>query len=160
MITQDRVKEVFKYVQGNLYWRINLGTRAKIGVKAGNINKGGYRNVQVDGKQYYIHRLIYLYHHGYMPKYIDHKNGKYIGDYIWNLRECTAIQNIANSVLGKNNTSGFKGVGWCKSVGKWYAKITFCGKVHYLGYYEDPSVAGKIVDDKRKELHGKFYRRC
>ena len=99
MITQERVRQVFEYVQGNLYWRINLGSRGKVGVKAGNLNKGGYYIVQVDKQQYYIHRLIYLYHYGYMPKFIDHKHGKSIGNYIWNLRPCTRSQNMANKGL-------------------------------------------------------------
>lgn len=158
MITQERVKEVFKYVQGNLYWRINLGTRAKIGVKAGNKNAGGYYGVQVDGVQYYIHRLIYLYHYGYMPTFIDHKHGKLIGNYVWNLRPCTRSENQANRGMNKNNNSGFRGVGFDKKSGKWYGRVKYKGINYELGFYDLPQDASKVVEKKRKELHGEFYK--
>jgi len=157
MITQERVKQVFKYVQGNLYWKINLGSRGKIGVKAGNLNSGGYYIVQVDKVQYYIHRLIYLYHHGYIPKFIDHKHGKSIGNYIWNLRPCTVSENRANSSLNKNNTSGFRGVLLQKSTGKWIARVKYKGVSYQLGTYKDPKNASIAVEKKRKELHGRFF---
>ena len=158
MITQERVQQVFKYVQGNLYWRINLGSRGKVGVKAGNLNKGGYYIVQIDKEQHYIHRLIYLYHYGYMPKFIDHKHGKKIGNYIWNLRPCSVSENMANRGINKNNRSGFRGVGFDKKSGKWYGRVKY-KKVNYeLGFFDEPIDASKAVENKRKELHGKFYK--
>ncbi len=159
MITQERVKQVFKYVQGNLYWRIKLGTRGKVGSKVGNLNAGGYYIVQVDKVQYYIHRLIYLYHYGYMPKFIDHKHGKSIGNYIWNLRPCTVSENRANSSLNKNNTSGFRGVMFHKKSGKWIGRFKHEGVNYDLGAYDDPVTASIEIEDKRKEVQGKFYKR-
>ncbi len=155
MITQKRVKEVFYYLEGNLYWRSNLGTRAKAGTIAGNKNAGGYYNVQVDKKQYYIHRLIYLYFYGYMPEFIDHKHGSSVGNYLWNLRSCTRSQNMANKGMNKNNTSGFRGV--FKKSSKWIARITVKGKSIQIGVYFSAKDASDAFELKAKELHGKFY---
>ena len=157
MITQERVKQVFKYVQGNLYWRINLGSRGKIGVKAGNLNKGGYYIVQIDKQQHYIHRLVYLYHYGYMPKLIDHKHGKKIGNYIWNLRPCTYSENSANRGTNKNNTSGFRGVTLNKKTSAWIERVKYKGVNYELGCYKTPDEASKAVEEKRKSLHLNFY---
>lgn len=156
MITQERVKQVFKYVQGNLYWRINLGTRGKIGVKAGNLNKGGYYIVQIDKEQHYIHRLIYLYHHGYMPKFIDHKHGKRIGNYIWNLRPCTRSQNAANQKINSKNKSGYKNVFWQKSCSKWCGVFRREGEWYYCGYFINAKDADTAVRKKLKEIDCKF----
>lgn len=157
MITQDEVKRLFKYVQGDLYWKVNLGTRGKAGYKAGNLSKNGYFVVQINKRQYYIHRLIYLYHYGYMPKMIDHKHGKAIGNYIWNLRPCTVSENMSNRQVNKNNKSGFRCVLLDKITGKWYGRVRFKGDSYLTPLKDTPQEASALIEKKRNELHGKFY---
>ena len=97
-----------------------------------------------------------MYHYGYLPKYIDHKYGKEVGDYLWNLRECTASENCANQKLSKNNTSGYKGVVWSKKSNRWLARIKKNMKEYHIGSYENILDAAKAVEEARKKLHGKF----
>jgi len=154
MITQSRVQEVFKYEQGRLFWKKSISPHSKIGSEAGRTGPGGYTQIQVDGKRYYSHRLIFLYHHGYLPIFIDHKHGKSVGNYIWNLRPCTVSQNTSNAKIGKNNKSGVKGVSIKNN--RFIAQITHNRKKYYLGSFENVEDARLVVEDKRKILHGSF----
>ena len=85
-LTQDLVRALFNYRDGNLYWKISKSYRIKIGNLAGRINKQGYRSVGINNKEYRYHRLIYLYHYGYLPKFIDHIDGNKLNNNIDNLR--------------------------------------------------------------------------
>lgn len=52
------------------------------------------------------------------------------------------------------NKKPYKGVYYCKTMGKWYAKITINGKTHHLGYFdyfEDAVVARKDAERRLKE---------
>lgn len=51
----------------------------------------------------------------------------------------------------KNNKSGYKGVSWCKTSGKWKAQITYHGKVLYLGVYPTPEEAHEVYLEFIKE---------
>ena len=72
MITQKELQEIFTYKDGQLYWKTRPSNRVKIGSRAGRTRTDGYGVVSVKGKRYYIHRLVYLYHHGVLPSIIDH----------------------------------------------------------------------------------------
>ena len=109
VITQEQVFDLFHYVDGVLYWKKRRG-RAKKGGRVGNINANGRLLTSLKGKRLYVHRVIFMYHHGYLPKYLDHIDGNPLNNKIENLRECTIIQNGYNRKINKNNATGIKGV--------------------------------------------------
>ena len=96
MITQNKVKELFTYEEGKLLWKVKKAIRTSIGEEAGTINALGYRCISVDNKRYYAHRLIFLFHRGFLPEYIDHIDGDPTNNRLENLRECTRDQNQWN----------------------------------------------------------------
>lgn len=49
----------------------------------------------------------------------------------------TYVNRIAVETIQRNNTSGYAGVSWHASVGKWQASIGFMGKTYHLGYFAD-----------------------
>jgi len=156
-ITQKQLKDEFKYIDGMLLWRRDTRNRLrKKGDVAGYVRGIGYRVVVVKRIPYFVHRLIFLYHYGYLPEYIDHIDGNKENNDISNLRECTRSQNGYNSKIPKHNTSGVKGVSWCKVSRKWTAKIKLNGKCVYLGSFWDKDVAAQIVRIERLRLHGEF----
>lgn len=57
--------------------------------------------------------------------------------------------------LRSTNTSGYTGVYWNNSCGKWYARIGFCGKSYYLGSYKDKDDAIK-ARKSGEEVHENF----
>lgn len=67
-------------------------------------------------------------------------------------------QNIANSALSKNNTSGRKGVTWDAARGLWKAQLTAMGKNLFLGRYGSVADAAAAYDAKAIEVFGDFAR--
>ncbi len=68
----------------------------------------------------------------------------------------TDILQISNHKLPKNNTSGYKGVVWDRSVKTWKAYITFKGKRYYLGSSTDKDEAIALRKSAEKEIFGNF----
>jgi hypothetical protein len=101
---------------------------------------------------------VFLYHHGYIPDYIDHINGDSLDNRIENLREATQSLNGANSKLAKSNTSGFKGVTWRKDTKKWMAQITKNKKHYNLGSFENIEAAATAYRIAAEKLFGEFAR--
>ncbi len=155
MITQERLKELFDYDEttGELVWKVKRTGGVKAGDVAGYIKKDGYRNIQVDGKKYLAHRLIWLYVHGYTPENsIDHISRQRHDNRITNLRHVTQSCNLRNTGNRVDNQSGVKGVCWIKAQGKWMAQITVAGKNIHLGCYKTLKAAAKARYDKEQEL--------
>ena len=107
---QQYLKITYSYLDGNFYYLVPAANRVKIGQKAGNLNSSGRLQISIKGKLYLVHRLIFLYHHGYMPKFIDHIDRNPLNNNIENLREVTRSENNQNVNKRKNNTSGYKNV--------------------------------------------------
>jgi hypothetical protein len=137
MITQDYVRELFHYKDGGLFWKTHRkGVRA--GSMAGTRCSNGYLHATIDRKLYLAHRLIFLYHHGYLPENdIDHIDRNRSNNKIENLREVSKSCNSRNSMQQNSTSSGVKGITWNKHTQKWKAHIATDGTSKYLGYYSD-----------------------
>lgn len=161
-MTQDEALAIWVYRDGHLYWRENRGTKMKAGDKAGCVycSRPGlqYRLIKVGGKVYRAHRIIFLMLRGYLPEQIDHIDGNGLNNDVENLRAATHSQNGSNRGAQKNNTSGFKGVGWKKNAQKWYASIRFDGKQCHIGYFDTPDAAHEAYKAAAKKLHKEFAR--
>lgn len=141
VLTQARVREVLDYdpETGVCRWRVTLSRRAMAGTIAGNITWAGYRAISIDRRNYQLHRVIWFYVHGEMPKQIDHKNGVRDDNRLVNLREATYSQNGANQRRRINNTSGFKGVH--RAGERWRARIEVNRRHISLGMFDTPAEA-------------------
>lgn len=102
----------------------------------------------------YLHRLIM----NFPDNKVDHKDGNKLDCRKANLRACTHQQNMFNAKRRKDNTTGYKGVGFLKNVGKYRARIRFNNKQIHIGHFDCPIKAAKAYDKKAKELHGEFAR--
>ena len=155
MITQELVKELFKYKDGNLIRKVRSGN-GKVGDLSGSVNADGYFQVQINGDTLLQHRLIFLYLYGYAPDLIDHIDGNKLNNQAGNLRECNKSENNYNSKIRKDNTSGIKGVSWDFSRKKWAAQIQVNRKKKMLGGFTDKQEAEKTVVAARLLFHGEF----
>lgn len=152
MLTQERLKELFNYREdGFLIRRTNEGQRGRVGDLVGCLDNTGYLTVGVDEHKYLVHRLIWFWHHGYLPEnLLDHKDRIKINNWIDNLREVGHQCNIRNIDNPKTNTSGVKGVIWSKANNKWMAFININKKQYYLGYFIefDEAVANRLAHEQ------------
>lgn len=138
MLTQEKVRELFDYRDGMLIWK-SKGKRVVVGNVAGGVSGNmGYHMVSVGGKKFCAHRVIWLWHHGYMPENdVDHINRDKTDNRIENLREVSRSCNMRNTDNLSNCTSGVKGVSFDNPSGFWMAQITVRGRSVYLGRYPD-----------------------
>jgi len=160
MITQQLLQEYFSYEDGNLYREKVLGGEA-VGKQAGwttICNGVFYKKINVFRKTMYLHRAIFLWHHGYQPKVIDHLNGDSLDNRIENLRPATQSQNCANQRLKKNNTSGIKGVQFRKDTKRWTAHVMVNRKNISLGNFDSREEAAKAYEQGSKKYFGEFAR--
>lgn len=156
---QKRLREVFEYVDGHLYWKIKPSDNVSVGDQAGTLDTNGYRKISVDGERYLEHILIWIYHNGTIPKgfEVDHKDPSMKwNNSIENLRLATRSQNNCNHNKSKRNTSGVKGVCWNKKCGKWEARVMLNGKYHSAGLHLNLIDAENAVRELRVKLHGAF----
>lgn len=115
---------------------------------AARIGKTHYAVAKIGGKTRYMHRLIMG-----SPKsrVVDHMDRDGLNNQRSNLRIATTSQNIINSDLRKNNSSGFTGVAWLKTRNKWVAYITVMQKRIYLGVFcrKEEALAARIYAEKQ-----------
>ncbi len=85
-------------------------------------------------------------HNVIMPdgKIVDHINRNSLDNRRINLRYVTHSQNMWNRSKHVNNTSGFVGVSFHKSSGKWQTSIQAYGKRKHLGKFDTPEEASSV----------------
>ena len=169
MITQKLLLELFEYKDGFLYWKTKVNYNTKIGTVAGCLNgKKSKTQRMVIGlykKSYLASRLIFLYHHGYLPECVDHKDRDQLNDRIENLRPATKGQNNANR-KSANKTSKFLGVCYTAQrikngdkvyeYYKWRAQIVLNKKVINLGSFDTEEEAAIAYNNAAKEIHKEY----
>ena len=153
--SQKKLQELFDYRDGELYWKERIGTSIDLSKPAGYIGNDGYRAIQIEGKLYKAHRLIWKYHCGKDPKeFIDHIDGNKSNNNIKNLREATRQQNSFNKITQKNNKLGIKGVS--KHRNKYAARIIINGKKKHLGMFFTIEEARLAREEAEKKLFKEF----
>lgn len=100
--------------------------------------------------------LLHRYILGNPDGYVDHINHFKTDNRKENLRICTCEENACNRGPQKNNTSGYKGVSYDKSRGKYAASIKRGDQSFTLGRFSTAEEAAHAYDRKAIELHGKF----
>jgi len=164
MLTVERLREVLSYdpETGVFTWLKTLAWRAPAGPIAGVIGghtRRPYLCIGIDRKRYHAGPLAWFYVHGEWPKgLIDHCDGDPLNNRLANLREASDSQNQGNRRLNKNSTSGFKGVYFDKSSGRWAANILKDRQKFWLGCHDTPEQAHAAYCEAAQRIHGEFAR--
>ena len=155
-LTQEYLLERFEYREGELFYRYKAGRKIMVGDKVGCRRKDGYIKTCVNSKQFHVHRLIFLMHHGYLPNSVDHIDGNPSNNKIENLRGCEHRLNIVNQKIRANSTSKVKGVTWDKVNKRWCAGFTFKDKNYWLGRFDSLDDAKECIELARELVCGEF----
>lgn len=101
----------------------------------------------------YLHRVL-------MPhlRRIDHINGDGLDNRKSNLRSATGTQNNLNRRLNRTSTSGYKGVYFHKTTGKWHACLEFQGRKISGKYHKTAEAAAHAYDGLLRSVAGEFGR--
>lgn len=161
MLTVERLREVLDYDSdtGIFVWRCAPSPQVQVGDVAGHLNKKGYVYIGIDGNLYLAQRLAWLYVTGEWPATgIDHKDLDPSHNWFSNLREATQLQNLKNVPRHKDNQSGYKGVIFDKTRGKYRAEIMTDGKRKYLGRFNTGVEAHAAYSAASLQQHGEFGR--
>jgi hypothetical protein len=164
MLTQEKAKELFSYnpEEGILRWRVRpsgRNTTLIAGYLKESPNKPTYWVVMVNYKNYKVHQIIWVYMTGEWPsRWIDHKDLDGTNNKWDNLRLATPSQNMMNTGIRKNNSTGVKGVSLDHRRGKFRVRLNVNGTALWLGYFDtlDAAKAARIV--AAQQHHGEFAR--
>ena len=154
-LSQELLQETFFYEDGNLFWKKQTGRRINVGKVAGR-DCHGYRMIGLMKKSYMTHRLVFMFHHGYLPPEVDHIDGNKSNNKIENLRAATHSENLKNQKLKSSNVSGQKNVGWAKREQRWRVRLTVDGKDKHIGYFKDRELADLVAMEACNLHHKEF----
>ena len=155
-LKKEYLLERFEYCDGELFYRYKPGSKMMVGDKVGARKSNGYIKTCIDYKQFHVHRLIFLMHHGYLPNSVDHIDGNPSNNRIENLRGCEHRLNIVNQKIRADSTSKVKGVTWDKINKKWCAGFVFNHKNYWLGRFDSLDEATEVVQLARELVCGEF----
>jgi len=184
-MTQQFLKETLTYSEdGNFYWKVDRpvehfatlrGYRVYMALYAGKFaGKVAVNEVYMEGrkplrdareilfsykgekKKFPTHKLVYLYHHGYIPDIIDHINGDYLDNRLENLQELNLQLNTSKASMFSHNSSGYRGVRYRKRDNKWIVNIKVDGKGYYVGQYKDLEYAAEVYNYVSKKIFGEY----
>ena len=87
-------------------------------------------------------------------KIVDHKNHNRLDNRCENLRVCNSAENAWNTLLRKDNRTGYKGVQAIN--GKFYAKIQVYGKYIPLGKFDTAEEAHQAYCRAAEHYFGNY----
>ena len=164
--TRDRSKKYNTYdltgeygigytTKGEPFW-FDLEDYDKIKDYCWHYDERGYVRTSINRKHVRLHRYlmgvddknIFVDHRKHPPR-DEHK----VDNRKSNLRIVTPKENVSNSSLAKNNTSGATGVFWHNEKHKWRVTFPFDGKCKHIGYFKNFNDAV----EKRKQLEIKYF---
>ncbi|ASN87072.1 HNH endonuclease [Pectobacterium versatile] len=137
MINQNEMSDVVATLfavdsesESGLIWKYAIAKRVKIGACAGTLGKDGYWAVQLKGKKYAVHRIVWYLTNGAIPDgyCIDHADGDRGNNSILNLRLATRAQNSQNARKFMTHNDLPKGVSVNKVSGVYCAQVQVNGK--------------------------------
>lgn len=150
ILTQKRLRELVSYCPDTGIFHDSIS-----GKQISGYDSKGYRRLWLDGRNYMMHRLAWLYVYGRWPRaMIDHINGDPRDNRIVNLRDVTNAVNQQNQRAARiDNKLGLLGVSFEKWSGKYKAQIRANGKKLLIGRFDCPLIAHKAYLEAKRSLH-------
>lgn len=140
MLTQEILKEFFHYnPETGVFTRAKTWYGKPKNSAVGMRHSEGYLYTTIRTRKHFLHRLAFLYMEGYLPEHqVDHINGTRDDNRWCNLRHASVTCQRQNNVKLSTNTTGYKGVSFNETSGKWGAQIIVNEKHYWLGSFDCP----------------------
>ena len=150
------LRSIFHYdATGGVLTRITARGNRRAGAQVGVMSSHGYLTVEIEGRQFGVHRVAWAIYFGCWPELqLDHIDGNRTNNRIANLREATVSQNIANSRNYERKHRLPRGVYVQRG------RITARVNETYLGQFKTVEAAAVAAREARKQLYGEFARGC
>lgn len=153
--TKERLHELFEYKDGQLFWKVRKALCVKLGDSFGSKKPNGYVDGAIDRGLYRVHRLIWIWHNGDIPKgmLIDHINGIKDDNRIENLRVLSNRDNVRSATC----STGERNIYPTKN-GKF--KVQFCHgqRARHYGVFNTIDEAINKRDEVKAEMEAKQVR--
>lgn len=135
----DRGLYTFSQQHKTLVWSVKTSNVVIVGNPVGIKDNYGYykRKIKLesgDTVNVKIHRFLFYYWNGWLPEYVDHINRDETDNSKENLRAADKSLNQRNQKLRADNSSGYKGVSFCKNIEKWGTRLKIEGKYKVILY--------------------------
>lgn len=146
-----KIREYLEYIPtGHFIWKKHWYQAKPGDYLNSNLTKKGHFQTVLFAKKFLYHRLVWLFHNGWLPNFLDHINRNPSDNRIENLRPATLSQNAFNSC--RKNKTGFKGVRFHKHSGLYIARAQRID----LGYFKTPEEAAKAYDTAAQKIAGSY----
>ena len=154
MPSREVLVSMFDYHEDGYFIRKTpRGTQKSGSIVRGKVEKGGYRRLPISYDMFLFHRLVWMWHKGTEPKYIDHINNDREDNRIENLQPYDKKSNSRKQLRPKDNTSGFIGAhSYCR--GGFVASICVDSVSRTIGYYQTLKEAVVAYNNAAIEFHG------
>ena len=151
---KEYLRSVFEYHSDGYFLRLTPRGNRKAGSKVkGKLEENGYIRVAINYDLFLMHRLIWKWHYGTEPEFIDHINNDRTDNRIENMKQSTKKDNNRKQLIPSVNTSGFIGAApYCK--GGFVASICIDYKKINIGYFTDLKSAVLAYNKAAIEYHG------
>lgn len=158
-VYSDFTKEDIEYIQkkGVYYDFITGRFIDKFGkFLDSSIDKQGYRKIFINKKLYKAHIVAFCFLGINTENYeVDHINNIREDNRWSNLRLATKENNMANSLIRKDNSSGVKGLNFNKYKNGWVGRVQY-NKKRYEIFSKNKEDAIEKLNKLREKLHGSF----
>lgn len=139
-LTQKQLKELVHYdpKTGFITRKTSMPGKSRINRIITKKCDQVYLRIRVLGKQYKVHRLIFLYMTGKFPvNDVDHINRNSTDNRWKNLRDVSRSYNTRNCKANNASKSGIKGVNYNKAKNTWLVRVCINSKPIHLGNFRN-----------------------
>ena len=148
-LTVERLQELFDYSPAS-----GIFVRRKSGKEAGYCTAHGYLTICIDYRDYYAHRLAWIWVHGTWPIHaIDHRDADRSNNRIQNLRDVPQAINCQNQRSApRHSRSGILGASRDSS-GRWRARLVHQGQAVHAGPFNSSAEAHETYVVMKRRFH-------